>query len=185
MRVTVSPDQIGRAFERVKGSATFAESAALFAKGHLPLEMLQAMTLCPEILRVFGETGKGIYPGGAVERSVKEFIILEASRRNRCQFCRDSHIDFVRALGYSPDPMRELADSSRRSERERLAIEYTAAAMTDANAIPDGLFARLKNAFADEEIVEITFVIGFINLLNLFNNCLQVRYHGECRVGGS
>ena len=24
-----------------------------------------------------------------------------------------------------------------------------------------------------------TFLIGFINMLNLFNNCLQVRYNGE------
>jgi hypothetical protein len=27
--------------------------------------------------------------------------------------------------------------------------------------------------------VELTFLIGYINMLNMFNNCLQVRYHGD------
>ncbi len=27
--------------------------------------------------------------------------------------------------------------------------------------------------------MELTFLIGYINMLNLFNNCLQVRYNGE------
>jgi hypothetical protein len=27
--------------------------------------------------------------------------------------------------------------------------------------------------------VELTFLVGYINLLNLFNNCLGVRYNGE------
>ena len=32
---------------------------------------------------------------------------------------------------------------------------------------------------SDAEIVELTFLIGFINMLNMFNNALEVRYHGE------
>src|SRR5436190_5705186 len=94
MRVTVSDSQIGSAFEKVKHMDAFEESRALFAQGKRPLEMIQAMCLHPEILRCFGEWGEGVYPGGLLERSIKEFIILEASRRNNCQFCRQSHIDF-------------------------------------------------------------------------------------------
>jgi hypothetical protein len=35
---------------------------------------------------------------------------------------------------------------------------------------------------SDPELVELTFLIGFIDKLNLFNNCLQVRYNGEYSV---
>jgi len=63
--------------------------------------------------------------------------------------------------------------------RERLAIEFTRAAMTDSNAIPPALTRDLHEHFSDPELVELTFLIGFINMLNLFNNCLQVRYNGE------
>jgi len=51
--------------------------------------------------------------------------------------------------------------------------------MADSNRVSDELFARLKRAFTDAELVEITFLIGNINCLNLFNNCLRVMYHGE------
>ena len=54
--------------------------------------------------------------------------------------------------------------------------------MADSNAIPGALAQQLHEHFADPELVELTFLIGFINMLNLFNNCLQVRYNGEYSV---
>jgi len=33
--------------------------------------------------------------------------------------------------------------------------------------------------FSEAEYVELSFLIGFINMLNLFNNLLDVRYNGE------
>jgi alkylhydroperoxidase family enzyme len=184
MRVAVTDTQIRSAFEKVKHMAAFEESRTLFAQGRRPLEMIQAMCLHPEILRCFGEWGKGVYPGDLLERSIKEFIILEASRRNNCQFCRQSHIDFIRNLGISQDPLATVTDpiAAARSERERLAVEYTGLALGGSNNIPDEFFARLKQNFSDPEIVEMTFTIGMISLLNVFNNCLQVRYHGECAL---
>ncbi len=61
-------------------------------------------------------------------------------------------------------------------------MEYTRAAMTDSNRIPEPLFIQLKLHFSQPEIVELTFLIGYINMLNLFNNCLQVRYNGEYTI---
>ncbi len=68
------------------------------------------------------------------------------------------------------------------SERERLAVDYTKAAAVDSNNIPAALSADIKQAFPDPEIVELSFLIGFINMLNLFNNLMLVRYHGEYRA---
>jgi alkylhydroperoxidase family enzyme len=51
--------------------------------------------------------------------------------------------------------------------------------MTDSNAIPEPLAQRLHECFSDPELVELTFLIGYINMLNLFNNALGVRYSGE------
>jgi alkylhydroperoxidase family enzyme len=52
-------------------------------------------------------------------------------------------------------------------------------ATADSNRVPDSLFQQLKSNFSEAEIVELTFLVGFINMLNIFNNCLQVRYEGE------
>ena len=51
--------------------------------------------------------------------------------------------------------------------------------MRDSNDIPASLAAELKERFSDPELVELSFLIGFINMLNLFNNLLDVRYNGE------
>ena len=179
MRVTVSPDQVRAAFRAVADDPSFAESRGLSEQGKLPVEMLQAMSLRPELLRAFACFGDALYPGGLLERSVKELVILEASRANECQFCTTSHVAIIRRLGIADEPLRALDDVGARTEREKLGVEYTRAAMRDSNRVPDELFARLKQHFTEPEVVELTFLIGFINMLNLFNNCLQVRYHDD------
>jgi len=54
--------------------------------------------------------------------------------------------------------------------------------MHDSNAVPEPLWSRLHEHFSDPELVELSFLIGYINMLNLFNNLLGVRYHGDYRV---
>jgi hypothetical protein len=71
VRVTVTPDQIRAAFEAVKDDPSFDESRRLWERGHAPVEMLQAMSLRPEILRAFASFGDSVYPGGVLERRVK------------------------------------------------------------------------------------------------------------------
>ena len=42
--------------------------------------------------------------------------------------------------------------------------------------------SELNEHFTDPELVELTFLIGYINMLNLFNNALEVRYSGEYQL---
>jgi len=179
MRITVSPDQIRSAFEAVKDDPSFDESRGLWERGRPPVEMIQAMCLRPEILRAFAGFGGCVYPGGLLERRVKELVIITASATNDCQFCVNSHCDLVAIADIVAEPLAVIAEPSALAPRERLAVEYTRAAMADSNAIPEQLVERLKEAFSDPELVELSFLIGFINMLNLFNNLLRVRYHGE------
>ena len=84
--------------------------------------------------------------------------------------------------GILDDPLTAIAHPEELAPRERLAVHYTRAAMADSNAIPADLDRELHEQFSDPELVELTFLIGYINMLNLFNNCLQVRYSGEYSV---
>jgi len=182
MRVTVTPEQIQTAFVAVKDDPSFDESRGLWERGRPPVEMLQAMCPRPEILRAFAGFGDCVYPGGLLERRVKELVIITASHINDCQFCTDSHCDLVDIGGILQDPLALIAHPADLAPRERIAVEYTRAAMADSNAIPEPLAHELHEPFTDPELVELTFVIGYINMLNLFNNCLQVRYDGEYAV---
>ena len=179
MRVSVSPEQIQSAFEAVKDDPSFDESRGLWERGRPPVEMIQAMCLRPEVLRGFAGFGGCVYPGGVLERRVKELVIIASSKTNECQFCTNSHCDLVDIADIVKDPLAAIESTESLEPRERIAIAYTRAVMTDSNHIPEPLARELREHFTDAELVELTFLIGYINMLNLFNNALGVRYNGE------
>jgi AhpD family alkylhydroperoxidase len=182
VRVTVTPEQIRTAFEAVKDDPSFDESRGLWERGHAPVEMLQAMCLRPEILRAFAGFGGAVYPGGLLERRVQELVIIMASAANDCQFCTDAHCDIVDLGGIVADPLAAIADPTALAPRERLAVDYTRAVIADSNHVPEALSSELHEHFTDPELVELTFLIGYINMLNLFNNALGVRYQAEYQL---
>src|SRR5262249_21315843 len=135
--------------------------------------------LRPEILRAFAGFGGAVYPGGLLERRIQELVIITASATNDCQFCTNAHVDIVDIWDIVDAPLRLIDAPAVLPARERLAIEYTKAVLGDSNAIPERLSRELHEQFSDPELVELTFLIGYINLLNLFNNALGIRYNGE------
>ena len=136
MRVTVTPEQIQTAFEAVKDDPSFDESRGLWERGRPPVEMIQAMCLRPELLRAFAGFGDCVYPGGLLERRVKELVIITASTTNDCQFCTNSHCDLVDIADIVDEPLQLIAAPPTLAPRERIAIEYTRAAMHDSNRDP-------------------------------------------------
>jgi alkylhydroperoxidase family enzyme len=113
-----------------------------------------------------------------LERRVKELVIITASATNECQFCVSSHCDLVMVEDLVDQPLVVIDTPGAMSPREATAVDYTRAAMHDSNDIPEPLMARIHALFSDPELVELSFLIGFINMLNLFNNLLRVRYEG-------
>jgi AhpD family alkylhydroperoxidase len=109
-------------------------------------------------------------------------VIITASDKNDCQFCANAHVDIVDIWGIVDAPLAAIAAPETLPPRERLAVEYTRAVMSHSNAIPESLWEHLHEHFSDPELVELTFLVGYINMLNLFNNALQVRYRGDYRV---
>jgi alkylhydroperoxidase family enzyme len=73
----------------------------------------------------------------------------------------------------------DLSGDTGHSPKEHLALRFAEFVTRDSNRVPDEFFIKLKTAFTGSEIVELTFLIGFITMLNRFNNALQIQYHGE------
>jgi alkylhydroperoxidase family enzyme len=80
-------------------------------------------------------------------------------------------------LGVATEKINALADyanSPLYSAAERLALEYAdAITMTDRD-VSDELFARLREFYNDDEIVELTAVIAWENSSSKFNRALRV-----------
>jgi AhpD family alkylhydroperoxidase len=177
MRLEVDPAVVRANFARVADNPSLCESAQLFAAGKPVVEMIQAFAMNPGVLRAFSGLAD-VYPCGTLERPVLEKVILRVSQLHECQFCVSSHVAMMTQLGISTD----LASAADHSPREQLAMDYAALVTRDANRVPDEFFARLRAAFNDPEIVELTFMIGLITMLNRFNNALQIR-HGDEYAG--
>ena len=177
MRITIDPALVGKNFAVFKDNPALQESAQLFAKGLPIAEMIQALAMNRSVLSAFAGFD-AIYPHGNLERGILEKVILAVSTWNTCQFCVNSHLDITHSLGISNADASD-PNASEHSARERLAIEYAAAVRHDSNSVPSDLYRRLHGAFTDAELVELTFLVGFINMLNWFNNALDVRYHRE------
>jgi AhpD family alkylhydroperoxidase len=106
-----------------------------------------------------------------------EKVILCVSEFHDCQFCVNSHRDIMGRLGINST----LSAEDGHTIRERLAVEYAHHVSRDSNRVPDECFNRLRAEFSEPELVELTFLIGCITMLNRFNNALGIRYHGELR----
>lgn len=72
-----------------------------------------------------------------------------------------------RPQGITEEVVAALADYERAAftEREKVALRYADQMYFDHHKIDDGLFAELRAQFSDDEILELSWVIGeFISL---------------------
>ena len=67
------------------------------------------------------------------------------------------------------------------SEKERVAFEYAEAIIGLSAKISDELSKKLKIHFNDDEIIELTALIGYQNLSCKFNTALDITAFGFCK----
>jgi len=179
MRINTTDEQLRAAIDTLGSNTAFAETLKRIEAGDAPHDMVRAMAAYPPILDAMETLGRGIYPGGSLPRELKELIILQSSIGNACQFCTQSHIDIARSLGMAEEPVSLLEQPDQLTPAQRVALDYAAAIRADSNRISESHFDNLRSYFNDAEIAELTFLVGYINMLNWFNNALQVQYRGE------
>ncbi len=76
-----------------------------------------------------------------------------------CEFCVDLGSQICRNSGFSDEELLALPryrQSDLFTEREKLALDYAVAVMRTPVEVTDELFARMKEHFSDEQLVEIT-----------------------------
>jgi AhpD family alkylhydroperoxidase len=105
-----------------------------------------------------------------LEHSLIELVKLRASQINGCAFCIHMHVTAARAKGETEMRLYMLnawRESPLYSDRERAALAWTEAlTLIAATAAPDADYALLKAEFNETEQVNLTMLIGSINLWN-------------------
>lgn len=80
-------------------------------------------------------------------------------------------------LGVAEEKIRALADyatSKFYTESERVALRYAEAMTITGREVSDELFARLRQFYTDDAIVELTAIIAWENASSKFNRALRV-----------
>ena len=100
-------------------------------------------------------------------------MIITASKTNECQFCTYSHCDLVDIADIVADPLIVIEDTERARRRANAWASSTPGRRcTTRTRSRSRSSQQLHEHFSDPELVELSFLIGYINMLNLFNNLL-------------
>lgn len=108
--------------------------------------------------------------GSGLEQSLFELVKIRASQINGCAYCIHMHTRDAREAGESEERLYLLSawrESPLYTERERAALAWTDALTLIAETqAPDEDYERAHQHFSNEELVNLTLLIGAINVWN-------------------
>jgi uncharacterized peroxidase-related enzyme len=148
--------------------------AGLEARSKQANPFFRAMAHRPEVLKNFPPLYSAIVGPGSVARRVKSLVYLACSYANTCPFCIASNLPGGRKAGITDDEIRvlEAGEDGSFAPAEQAAIAYARELTRTAHA--ETTRDELRAHYTDEQMVEITLVIGMSNLTNRFNNGLGI-----------
>jgi AhpD family alkylhydroperoxidase len=160
---TALPPAIAEVYERFTSYGPFADQASVMA--HVPPALDHLYTMLMELKA-----------RQAVPWRYIELGIVVASKLNACAYCVASHSPVLQVEGLSAEAIAQLpnADHPDLTEVDRLVIEYATLVTQNAYRIRDGVFERLRQHFAEPQIVELTLRIALAGFFNRFNDALQI-----------
>ena len=105
-----------------------------------------------------------------LDAKLVHLVKMRASQINGCAYCLDMRSIEARGAGESEQRLYTL-DAWRETpffnNRERAALAWTEALTPISQThAPDAVFEEVKQHFSEKEIVDLTLVIGTINLWN-------------------
>ena len=126
-------------------------------------------TLLPFLGQIFDE--------GAVDLPTKELVVVRVSQLNACRYCLAAHRPLALESGTLPEHIAVACDelpAAGLPDRERTILEWVDRYVADPHAIDDELVARLLDHVRDDQLIELSILIGATQLLNQYCTAFQV-----------
>ena len=121
----------------------------------------------PEALKAMAGLERYIRTSSRLEPSLLELLKTRASQINGCAYCIDMHTKDARAAGETEQRLYGLnawREAPFYTERERAALEWTEAlTLITEGHVPDDVFARARQHFSEEELVNLALAVVTIN----------------------
>jgi len=131
------------------------------------IEPMEIWAHQPKMMIGMGKFNQAVRKGKSVDDRLKNLVELKGAQMIGCEFCVDLGSQICRNSGLSDEELLALprhCQSDLFTEREKLALDYAVAVMRTPVEVTDELFARIKEHFSDEQLVEITALLTVVNL---------------------
>jgi len=157
--------------DEVKGKAKEIFEQVKKTTGNIP-KWMRVMANRENIMVGFFSLFQATMGEGSVDQLLKWKVAYQISDLNKCDYCVSVAKMQLKTFGLSDDEIAKITIVE--DPREKTAIKYTMASTCHAYNIDQTLFGKMKEDFTDDQIVEITSVIGLFNFINRFNDSLGV-----------
>lgn len=158
--------------EEVKGKAKELFEQMKKSSGKVP-KWMRVMANCEDVLVGFFTMFKAIMDDAPLESLLKWKIALKISDINKCEFCVSVAKKQLKTFGLSDEEIKNIS-SSPLSEEEQAAMDYAVSSTEHAYNIDPEVMESVKKHYSDEQIVELSSVVGLFNFINRFNDSLGV-----------
>ena len=126
-------------------------------------EAAMIWTLRPQLGAMVERMIRGAYQESILPADERELARMRIAQINDCVACSDFRAPSVLDAGIAPDLYENVADYATYpsyTSRQRLAIEYAERFATAHASIDDAFFARVRESFSDEEILDLTMCVS-------------------------
>jgi AhpD family alkylhydroperoxidase len=126
-------------------------------------EAAMIWSLRPEMAGMVHRMITTAYQRSALPPEEREVARMRIAQINDCSACATFRAPSVVQAGVAEDLYEHLDEYRTHpgyTDRQRLAIEYAERFATDHRAIDDEFFARLREQFGDDEILDLTLCLA-------------------------
>jgi 4-carboxymuconolactone decarboxylase len=127
----------------------------------------RALLHSPELAAGWFEFNNAVRFRTGLDARIRELIIMRVAALTGCEYVWKVHeAQYALPAGLTPPQVAALREGSRSTAfdaRERALLAYVEA-MTRDVAVPDGVFAEMKQHFDDRTTVEVTVLVGAYNM---------------------
>lgn len=163
-----APPEVREMFEKIE------------ANGFRVLNLYRVMAHSPKVGRNFLRLGNSILYKGAVPTNLRELSILRVGQINQANYEYRQHVPIALRAGVRQEQIDALAEwesSKHFKEKERAVLRYTDE-LTKNIRVKDETFAALRKFLNEEEMVELTTVIGYYGMVCRILEAFQVELEG-------
>ncbi|HET6553315.1 MAG TPA: carboxymuconolactone decarboxylase family protein [Dyella sp.] len=112
-----------------------------------------------------------------LEPMMVDLVLLRVSQINGCAYCIDMHSKDARAAGETEQRLYLVSgwhETSLYSDRERAALGWAeAVTRLGDHGVSDALYEQARAVFSEEELLNLTVIVGMINTWNRINVAFQ------------